>query len=111
MQNKKNLVEYEALVKAFQSAPYPTVKLSNYFGIYTDLFQHLIGTQCTFIEVGVLSGGSLFMWRKWLGNNARIIGIDLNPEALKWEEFGFEIYIGDEGDPLFWQTKIGRAHV
>jgi len=103
---QKNIVEYEALIEAFQLSPYPTVKLNNYFQIYTDLFQHLIDSQCTFIEVGVLSGGSLFMWRKWLGNKARIIGIDLNPDALKWREFGFEVYIGDQGDPLFWQTIL-----
>lgn len=51
------------------------------------------------------------MWRNWLGKNARIIGIDLNPEARKWADFGFEIYIGDQGDPEFWRStfeKIGH---
>jgi hypothetical protein len=48
------------------------------------------------------------MWRKWLGDNARVIGIDLNPEALKWQEHGFEIYIGDQGDPLFWEATLSK---
>ena len=85
--------------------------MSNYFQIYTDLFAHLRGTRCTFIETGVLNGGSLFMWRDWLGKDARIIGIDLNPAALKWREHGFEIYIGDQGDRQFWRetfSKIGN---
>jgi hypothetical protein len=102
------------LIEAFQSSPVPAIKLTNYFQIYTFLFGHLINTKCTFIEVGVLSGGSLFMWKKWLGKDARIIGIDLNPEALKWQEYGFEIYIGDQGDPIFWQAtlaKIGQFDV
>ncbi|NBP54584.1 MAG: class I SAM-dependent methyltransferase, partial [Actinobacteria bacterium] len=31
------------------------------------------------------------MWREFLGPNARIIGIDLNPLAKRWESEGFEI--------------------
>lgn len=48
------------------------------------------------------------MWRRWLGDKARIIGIDLNPEALKWKDHGFEIFIGDQGDPLFWRSTLKR---
>jgi hypothetical protein len=48
------------------------------------------------------------MWRKWLGKKARIIGIDLNPESKKWEKYGFEIYIGDQGDPEFWRKTLNK---
>jgi hypothetical protein len=41
------------------------------------------------------------MWREWLGPKARIIGVDLNPECLRLKEMGFEIHIGDQGDPDF----------
>ncbi|MBI1867928.1 MAG: hypothetical protein HYS06_06500 [Methylocystis sp.] len=93
----------EALITSWKKSPYPSVKITSYFPAYVELFDHLRGTACTFIETGILDGGSLFMWRSWLGDNARIIGIDLNPEALKWKDHGFEIFIGDQGDPLFWQ--------
>lgn len=93
----------DALIQSYQQAPHPSFKVSNYFPIYVDLFDHLRGTACTFIETGVLSGGSLFMWRNWLGPQARIIGIDLNPEAKKWTAEGFDIFIGDQGDPAFWR--------
>lgn len=43
------------------------------------------------------------MWRDFFGPKARIIGVDLNPDAKRWEEYGFEIYIGDQSDSLFWQ--------
>ena len=56
----------------------------------------------TFVEVGVFGGGSLFMWINFFGKQARIIGIELNPEAKKWEKDGFEIFIGDQSDPDFW---------
>ena len=66
------------------------------------------------VETGVLNGGSLFMWREWLGPKARIIGVDLNPSAAKWVNAGFEIHIGDQGDPNFWRQafeKIGSFDV
>ncbi len=94
------------LVQAWQEAPHPSTKLTSYFGVYAKLFGHLRGTSCVFVETGTLGGGSLFMWRRWLGDGARIIGIDLNPEAKKWERDGFEIHIGDQGDPEFWQKTF-----
>ena len=109
--HQKNLQD---LLESFNASPEPTLKATNYFEIYSDLFGYLRGTNCTFIEVGVFNGGSLFMWRDWLGKDARIIGVDLNPAALKWKEYGFEIHIGDQGDPLFWQDlyeKTGRFDV
>jgi hypothetical protein len=92
-----------ALRLAWEESPFPSFKHTNYFRIYSELFRHLVGKRCTFIETGILEGGSLFMWRKWLGDRARIIGVDLNPQALKWKEHGFEILIGDQGNPDFWQ--------
>ena len=99
------------LLDAWRRSPAFSIKTTNYFFAYSFLFQHLRGRECTFVETGILQGGSLFMWREWLGPQARIIGIDLNPEAKKWEAQGFEIYIGDQGDPLFWREvlpKIGK---
>jgi len=102
------------LVKCYLESPQPSFKVTNYFPVYVDLFGHLRGTECTFIETGVLNGGSLYMWRAWLGDRARIIGIDLNPAAEKWRDHGFEIYIGDQGTPEFWRetfSKVGKFDV
>jgi hypothetical protein len=94
------------LIKSWEDSPYPTFKISSYFPAYVELFGHLVNTNCVFIETGILDGGSLFMWRKWLGPEARIIGIDLNPGAAKWRDSGFEIFIGDQGDPEFWRKTL-----
>jgi len=103
--------ESKDLLNAWKASPAFSIKITSYFSAYGFLFKHLRGSECTFVETGILQGGSLFMWREWLGPKARIIGIDLNPDAKKWEDQGFEIYIGDQGDPLFWREvlpKIGR---
>lgn len=100
--------EAAALRQAWTDAPFPSLKIKSYFNVYARLFASLRNTGCTFVETGVLGGGSLFMWRQWLGPEARIIGIDLNPQARQWEAHGFEIFIGDQGDPAFWETTLGR---
>lgn len=54
------------------------------------------------------------MWRDYFGEKARIIGIDLNPEALKWKQDGFEIHIGNQDDPEFWKelfNEIGPVDI
>lgn len=94
------------LINCWQNSPYPTTKLSTYFSAYAELFSSLRNCESVFIEIGVLGGGSLFMWRNWLGPKARIIGIDMNPEAIKWRDQGFEIFIGDQGDPNFWKKTL-----
>jgi len=98
----KNSLSYQAYVKS----PYKSVKHSTYFEVYDELFSRYINKNITFVEIGVLGGGSLFMWREYFGPKARIIGVDLNPKALKWEEHGFEIFIGSQSDKNFWGKFI-----
>ena len=88
--------------KAFLDSPEPSFKHTTYFAAYDALLGQYRNKPITFVEIGVLNGGSLFMWRKFFGDSARIIGIDLNPAAKKWEAHGFEIFIGSQEDPTFW---------
>ncbi len=100
--------------KAFLNSPYKSNKWSTYFDVYDKLFKKYCGKNITFVEIGVLGGGSLFMWRNFFGPKARIIGIDLNPNAKKWEADGFEIYIGSQSDKNFWKefiNKVGKVDI
>ncbi|QDT88460.1 class I SAM-dependent methyltransferase [Gimesia algae] len=106
----KETLSYQAYLKS----PYKSIKHSTYFAVYDDLFARYRGKEITFVEIGVLGGGSLFMWREFLGPKARIIGIDLNPNAKKWEAEGFDIFIGSQSDKQFWQDfvkKVGKVDV
>jgi len=78
-------------------------KSSSYFQGYSDLLSRFRGKNCTLVEIGVFEGGSLKMWKDWLGPKSKIIGLDLNPEAKKFQEAGIEIVIGDQADPIFWE--------
>jgi hypothetical protein len=100
--------------KSFKKSPYFSTKHSTYFDVYDLLLQKYQDKPITFVEVGIWGGGSLFMWRDFFGPKARIIGIDLNPAAIKWEKEGFEIFIGNQSDPAFWESfkaKVGPVDV
>lgn len=92
--------------EAFLKTPYFSTKHESYFKVYDQVVNKI---KCrsdqppTIVEIGILHGGSLFMWRDLFGADARIIGVDLNPAALKWRENGFEIYIGNQSSPAFWK--------
>jgi hypothetical protein len=88
---------------AYRSSPYLSIKHTSYFHVYERLLSPYVGRSITFVEVGVYNGGSLFMWRDFFGQDARIIGIDLNPLARRWEKDGFEIWIGNQASPTFWK--------
>ncbi len=94
---------------SYKKSPYRSIKLSTYFETYDDLFARYRGKDITFVEIGILGGGSLFMWRDFFGDNARIIGIDLNPGAKKWEAEGFEIFIGSQSDEKFWKEVVAKV--
>ena len=91
------------IINSFIKSKYFSNKHMNYFDVYDHLLNSYIGKQFTFVEVGILNGGSLTMWRDYFGSKARIIGIDLNPEVKKFEKDGFEIFIGDQSDKNFWK--------
>jgi hypothetical protein len=95
-------MEHRSTFQAFSSSPYFSIKHTNYFDIYDKLLTKYVGQEITLVEIGILDGGSLFMWREFFGKHVRIIGVELNPEAIKWREHGFEIHIGDQSDPSFW---------
>ncbi len=113
MEHQKD-IELLDIYKSYKKSPYLSIKHSSYFQVYAELLDGYRGNKITFVEIGVLNGGSLFMWRDYFGASARIIGIDLNPISKKWEKDGFEIYIGNQSDPLFWREifeKIGDVDI
>src|SRR5271154_5858280 len=75
-------------------------KYTNYFAIYDRYSAHLIGTDATLVEIGVQHGGSLALWREYLGPKARIVGVDINKTCLQFAEPPLtEVLIGDQSDP------------
>lgn len=77
------------------------VKWHHYFEIYHRHFERFRGRAPVVLEIGVFHGGSLQMWRRYFGPEARIIGVDIDPRCRQFEEPGVEIVIGDQADRGF----------
>lgn len=84
-------------------------KWEKYFDVYDEVLSGYKNKKITIVEVGVHNCGSLEVWKKFLGHDARIIGIDANPECKKFEKEGYEIFIGDQTDSLFWENFFNEV--
>jgi SAM-dependent methyltransferase len=81
-------------------------KWKHYFPIYERHFRDYVYKPVTFVEIGCGKGGSLQMWKRYLGPNARIVGIDINPKCTEFEEDQIDIRIGDQREPAFLQQIV-----
>jgi len=57
------------------------------------------------LEIGVSGGGSLQVWKKFLGPYARIVGIDINQES-QFAEDQIDVRIGSQTDTGFLQSIL-----
>jgi cephalosporin hydroxylase len=92
----------------------PMFKWAHYLPIYDRLLAPFVGKPITLVEIGLADGGSLQLWREYLGPEIRIIGIDCDPKCNRYAEGRTEVIIGDQGDPAFMQkisNIIGEADI
>ena len=81
-------------------------KWLHYFDIYEENFSKYRNKKITILEIGVFRGGSLSMWQKYFGPQAKIIGIDINPECIEFERENIKIYIGDQTNEDFLHSVL-----
>lgn len=102
------------LIDLFYESENRSIKWKKYFPVYENLFNSYKNKNITFVEIGILDGGSLEIWKKYFGKNSRIIGIDNNPICKKFENKNFEVFIGSQSDPNFWKNfyqKVGNVDI
>jgi hypothetical protein len=74
-------------------------KWIHYFDIYETHFARFRGKEPVIVEIGVMGGGSLKMWKEYFGEGSRIVGVDINPDCKAHEGEGIEVFIGSQDDP------------
>jgi len=87
----------------------PTHKWDHYFEVHERHLQRLADSGITLLEIGILDGGSLQMWKSYFGHRARIYGIDINPDCKAHEEAQIEIFIGDAADRSFCRQVLSQT--
>lgn len=85
-------------------------KWIHYFDIYERYFRKYVGKKILMIEIGVFQGGSLDMWKAYFGENAIIVGIDINPDCKRFEnkEENVFVEIGDQSDTDFLKSVVDK---
>lgn len=81
-------------------------KWNHYFPVYEQHAARFRNRHVTLIEIGLGEGGSLEMWKGYLGPFARIVGIDNQPICRQYEDEQISVRIGSQDDPVFLRSVI-----
>lgn len=76
-------------------------KWHHYLPLYDRYFSRFRGTKVRFLEIGVHFGGSLQMWRKYLGPDATLFGIDIDKSCSQFDGQHGQVRIGSQDDTDF----------
>lgn len=76
-------------------------KWHHYFEIYHRHFERFRGKRPVVLEIGVFHGGSLQMWHDYFGAGTQVIGVDIDPRCLQFQNASTTVMIGDQADPGF----------
>jgi SAM-dependent methyltransferase len=83
-------------------------KWKHYFPAYERHLEKFRNQDAMLIEIGCGGGGSLQMWKRFLGPHARIVGIDIRPECAEFEEDQIAVRIGDQSDEGFLERVLSE---
>jgi hypothetical protein len=74
-------------------------KWIHYFPIYTRHLTPYAGRPVSVLEIGVYRGGSMRMWSRFFGPDARLVGVDIDPVALISAGDRYTVVLADQADP------------
>ncbi|MEO1045714.1 MAG: class I SAM-dependent methyltransferase [Pseudomonadota bacterium] len=90
-------------------------KWLHYLDVYSREFaRYRNKADVNFLEIGVFKGGSLEMWRKYFGPDAKICGVDINPDCADYVDAPNQVRIGSQADPAFLRgvvEEMGRPDI
>jgi len=67
----------------------------NFLDVYERHFYHLKDASTTIMELGILNGSSLKVWRDYF-TNGRVVGVDIDPSRKIHESERTKVYIGSQ---------------
>ena len=81
-------------------------KWKQYFPAYERHLSRYVNRPVLLLEIGIAGGGSLQMWKKYLGPLARIVGIDIIEGCKRIEEDQISVRIGSQADEGFLASVV-----
>ncbi|WP_284777632.1 class I SAM-dependent methyltransferase [Agrobacterium sp. lyk4-40-TYG-31] len=85
-------------------------KWLSYFQTYDREFGAYHGKSPRVLEIGVYRGASLQLWRRFFGDGAVIVGIDIDESctAFNAPQHDIHVEIGDQSDAAFLQSVVDK---
>jgi hypothetical protein len=83
-------------------------KWHQYLEAYDRHLNRFRGTQVRLLEIGVHKGGSLQIWRKYLGADAVVFGIDIDESCRGLDGGEASVRIGSQADPVFLKQVVAE---
>ncbi|MGA9869104.1 MAG: hypothetical protein WBQ75_21950 [Acetobacteraceae bacterium] len=80
-------------------------KWTHFFPAYERHLSRYANRPVQLMEIGCGEGGSLQMWKRFLGPYAQIVGLDIRPDCAGFEEPQIAVRIGHQADEAF----LGRV--
>lgn len=84
-------------------------KWTHYLDIYEQYLAKFRGTEVRLLEIGVSQGGSLSLWRKFLGPQAVIFGIDIDERCSRFDGSDGRVRIGSQADSAFLRSVVDEV--
>lgn len=106
---------HQRIANAFTATTRKTGKYDSYFKTYAQILEPFLAKKeanhnpIKLLEIGVMDGGSLEAWKRILGSNSKIYGLDLNPECAKLSCDDYRVFTGDQSDPNIWNQMISQC--
>jgi SAM-dependent methyltransferase len=97
---------FASLFEAHQGRP--CHKWRHYFAAYDREFAPYRAAPVKMLEIGVARGGSIALWRQFLGPEAQIVGVDINPRCKGFEAPGIAVEIGSQADTAFLAELVSK---
>ena len=86
----------------------PANKWTHYLPFYDRAFGPYRGIPIRMLEIGVMLGGSLELWRKFFGPDAVLFGIDIDPACAGRVDAPNQVRIGSQDDPAFLRSVVAE---
>jgi hypothetical protein len=86
-------------------------KWTQYFGVYREVFGALTSQPMRILEIGVLNGAGLRLWRRYFSHpDTVVVGIDILAGCVQFESpnEGIHVRIGSQADPEFLRKLVGE---
>jgi len=80
----------------------------HFLDIYEKYLSTYRNTEVKMLEIGVSKGGSLELWRNYLGDKATIHGIDIDPKCAALVNSPNQVHIGSQDDPVFLHDVVAK---